>query len=97
MKEIEHEVSEAASIDWCKQTFRMLSDGGTWGVPRSGLIFHKRGDKFVLTAAMPYDANMPITEYEFQRQQQEDFDVIKEMFGLAGVEVTGNPAEVRHA
>ncbi len=86
---IEHSVSPEYSIRWCKWMFGGLTEDGTWGVPRSGLIFHKKGDKLVLTALMPYDPAMPMSEDKLRKEQRGDYDTIKEVFAAAGVEVTG--------
>jgi hypothetical protein len=67
--------------------FACLRDGGTWGVPRSGLIFVKRDGKLQLTERMPHHPAMPITPLRLKRQQRHEFLNIKRHFGAAGVEV----------
>jgi hypothetical protein len=61
---------------WCQGVFDMLVDGGVWGVPRSGLIFTKRGETLVLTSP-----DVPTAE------QLEDYDCIREHFAAAGLTV----------
>jgi len=74
-------------IAWSKNLFNSLSDGGSWAVPRSGLIFTKRGKQLVLTATMPHDPAMPVDAAQLKVQQDADFRLIKEHFGAAGIEV----------
>jgi hypothetical protein len=65
---------------WCRNLFDMLSDGGAWGVPRSGLTFTKQGDRLVLTnrAAISQTA-------DWRAYQQSDYEAIKRQFGLADI------------
>lgn len=74
-------------IEWSRQMFKTLSEGGKWGVPRSGLIFTKQGNALVLTDVMPHDPAMPITPEQLVDQQDRDFKIITEHFGAAGVDV----------
>ena len=83
--------------DWCRQHFNLMADGGIWGVPRSGLIFTRRGDTLVLTSVMPYFDEMaesfalgndvPPNAEELEKYQDADFDLIREQFELAGITV----------
>jgi hypothetical protein len=72
---------------WCRNLFDGLAEGGIWGIPRSGLIFTRLGDKLVLTAAMPWDPAMPITEAQLAEQQNGEFEAVRENFAAAGVTV----------
>ena len=74
-------------VEWSRRHFNMMKDGGTWGVPRSGLIYVKRGNRLVLQARMPYDPAMPITEKMLDMQQHADIEIIKRHFGAAGIVV----------
>lgn len=74
-------------VNWCKQLFNSLTDGGVWAVPRSGVVFTRRGDRLVLTAAMPHDPAMPIDADQLRRQQDGDFNAIQQHFGAAGITV----------
>lgn len=85
-------MSEAEHVEWCKTMFAMLDDGGMWGIPRSGLIFRKRGAELVLTSSMPYDPAMPITEAQFIEQQAHEFDSVQRHFAAAGISVTKEEA-----
>lgn len=76
-----------AHVEWSRQHFRMMRDGGVWAVPRNGMIFTKRGAELVLTARMPHDPAMPITAAQLDEQQRSEFDGIKQHFGAAGVKV----------
>ena len=74
-------------LDWCRNLFASLNEGGVWAVPRSGLIFNKRGNTFVLVARMPWMDDMPITAKQLKRQQDGDIAVITLHFSLIGVAV----------
>ncbi len=85
------------SVGWCRNLFRMLNDGGVWGVPRSGLMFQKRGGKLLLAQRMPYldelaDAyargeDVPESAEALDEYQREDFDLIAAYFHAAGITV----------
>jgi hypothetical protein len=74
-------------IDWSRERFRTLADGGVWGVPRSGLLWEKRGDELVLVARMPWIEEMPINAKQFKQQQDADIRIISEHMRAAGVKV----------
>jgi hypothetical protein len=74
-------------VEWSRRHFNMLAEGGTWGVPRSGLIYVKRGDRLVLQARMPHDQTMPITKEQLDKQQRTDIELIRKHFGAAGITV----------
>ena len=82
-------------VRWCRHLFDSLAEGGVWGVPRSGLVFTRRGGELVLTEQMPWTAEMPITEAELAEQQADEFDSVKAHFGAAGIAVTRPEAEPR--
>jgi hypothetical protein len=77
----------SADAQWSKNLFASLNEGGVWGVPRSGLMFRKRGKEFVLFARMPHMKEMPITARQLRRQQNSDFAIIREKFAEAGIKV----------
>jgi hypothetical protein len=85
----------AAHVEWSRQQFRTIADGGAWAVPRSGLIFTKRGDRLELTARLPHDPAMPVSPLRLKRQQRHEFLNIKRYFEAAGIAVVdltgGNP------
>lgn len=68
---------------WCQQLFATLSQGGVWAVPRSGLVFTKRGDTMVLTSREAHDSTA-----KWVRYQQSDYDLIKSEFAKAGITIT---------
>jgi hypothetical protein len=76
---------DPAMIEWSRRQFEQMADGGTWAVPRSGLIFVKRGVRLDLTTRMPYVVGMPVAKELFRDQQQREFDNIKRHFGAAGI------------
>lgn len=65
--------------------FNLLADGGVWAIPRSGLVFTRKGDKLVLTEVMPHDPGMPMSAAELLTYQQEDYAENVRQFGLAGI------------
>jgi hypothetical protein len=79
-------------IQWCSNMFAMLNEGGTWAVPRSGLIFQKRNGEFVLDKQMPWQPDLPGTPEDWAAFQADDFSAIREHFGAAGVKVVAPEA-----
>lgn len=75
-------------VEWCSVLYDSIVEGGTWAVPRSGMIFFKRGGGLVLVDTMPWETGMPITKEDLERQQRGEYDVIKEHFEAAGIPVT---------
>jgi hypothetical protein len=89
---------EQMHVEWCRTFFSTLADGGTWAVPRSGLVFQKRDRSLVLVARMPHHPGMlklpqPITEDDLTVYQDDDYAVICEHFEAAGISVTAAPRE----
>lgn len=82
-------------VEWCRQTFRTMQDGGSWGIPRSGLIFNKRGNALVLVAVMPHDPAMPVTAEQLREQQTSDYQGTVLHFGAAGIAVTDATGEMK--
>jgi hypothetical protein len=74
-------------VEWSRKHFNMMADGGGWGVPRSGLMFVRCGNELHLVLRSPHDPMMPVTGGELRKQQDADFDMIKESFGAAGIAV----------
>lgn len=85
---------------WCRKLFNTIRVGGTWGVPRSGLIFNKRDEQtLVLVSSMPWmkeigeaaalGRDVPMNKEEFLLYQRADFDIIADRFSQAGILVTG--------
>lgn len=72
---------------WCQMIFNGLVEGGVWGVPRSGLIFRKEGDSFVLVEVAPPTEDLPMNAEELRLYQQFDYDGIKMVFEEAGIHV----------
>jgi hypothetical protein len=85
-------------LSWCRQQLDIVRDGGIWGVPRSGLLFTRRGDGFVLTARMPWIEEMeqaylegrdvPSSADALRAYQDADYELIRSRFAAAGIEVT---------
>ena len=74
-------------INWSRMHFASMKDGGTWAVPRSGMIFQKKGNTLILTARMPHDPSMAITVDELDEQQHREYANIKRHFEAAGITV----------
>lgn len=80
--------SDLSWVEWSRQQFHMLKIGGVWGVPRSGLVFTRTGDKHLaLTGVMPHDPAMGITPRQLFDQQAEEFQGIQRYMKLAGITV----------
>jgi hypothetical protein len=73
------------SRGFATELWSMLANGGVWGVPRSGLLFTKRGKTLALTERMPYEEAMPWTPENWREMQQDDIDGIREMFSIIDV------------
>lgn len=70
-------------IDWARKIFACMADGGTWTIPRSGLVFQRRGDGLVLIERSDKHALWV---------QFAEYDQLAELFGEAGIEVSvGDP------
>jgi hypothetical protein len=81
------EMSEAKrDALWCRGMWEMLAEGGSWAVPRSGLIFTKREGKLMLTERMPHTDEL-MSEKVLRELQDEDFEIIRDRFQKIGVEV----------
>jgi hypothetical protein len=80
-------VMKVQDIEWSANQFRLLNEGGVWGVPRSGLLWQRRGDELVLINRMPWMEEMPITPEQLKEQQDADVKIIAEHMRAAGVQV----------
>jgi hypothetical protein len=72
---------------FARRLWDSLSEEGVWGVPRSGLMFVKRGQQLVLIEQMPHEVGMPLLDYELEALQEEDYEGITDLFAVIGVEV----------
>ena len=72
---------------WSWQTWNSIAQGGTWAVPRSGLVFQKQGTTLVLIARMPYQEGMPGNGGQWAEYQESDYDAIKREFAKINVTV----------
>jgi hypothetical protein len=78
---------DPAMVEWSRQRFEQMADGGAWAVPRSGMIFVRRGERLELTARMPYVVGMPVAKDVFREQQRLEFESIERHFKAAGIAV----------
>lgn len=78
---------ETHHIEWSRMQFTMLADGGVWAIPRSGIVFQRRGDELHLHEVMPWSADMPISEAQLKEQQDDEFEAVKTHFEAAGIPV----------
>jgi hypothetical protein len=78
---------ETDFISWSQAHFNMLADGGTWAIPRSGLIFQRRGARLVLVTRMPWDESMGITAERLLKYQVEEYEAVKLNCEKAGIPV----------
>jgi hypothetical protein len=86
-----------AHTAWCRSHFASMRNGGIWAVPRSGLVFTRRGRELVLTAQMPWSdelaaaaargRDVPKTENELLVYQELEFETIRDRFERAGINV----------
>lgn len=91
-------LASPADLAWCQQRFAQMREGGVWAVPRSGLIFERRGDALVLTGRMPWTlemaavfeqgADVPSSAGALRAYQDADYDLIRGRFEAAGIPMT---------
>jgi hypothetical protein len=89
--------TETENVRWCRDLFCLLKEGGEWGVPRSGLVFIKKGETLVLKSVMPYSDDLrtgyeegldvPANAKDLLEYQKADFECIRGYFEEAGIEV----------
>jgi hypothetical protein len=82
-------------IAWSRDRFDQMKLGGTWAVPRSGLVFQRTGkSELTLFDAMPHIPEMPCTKEQLIEFQTADYRVIAERFTLAGISVKSNVSTI---
>lgn len=93
--------TSASHLDWCRGIWAMISDGGVWAVPRSGLVFRKdeQARTWTLVERMPWleemgeaarsGADVPPTAEDLRIYQDEDIEAIRQRFASIGIEVLG--------
>lgn len=74
-------------VAWCRLTFDLIADGGSWGVPRSGLTFQRRGDTLILIGVMPREDGVPRGINTLTDQQEAEYRAIRRHFEAAGIKV----------
>lgn len=86
---------EQLYVDWNKRNYNALRIGGTWVVPRSGLIFTKTATGYELSSMMPWIPAMassklkvPRSASELSTWQRDDFNTIKHYHQMSGLTVT---------
>lgn len=65
-------------LEWCRQTVRVIADGGVWGIPRSGTTFrvdHKNKKLILIVAGCDDGGDFQATKHVFKFI---GWDVIKE-------------------
>src|SRR5215469_2772959 len=85
-------------ITWCKTNHALIKEGGSWAVPRSGLIFKKTLVGYELTDLMPYTPELsqgfsdgkdvPPSPGKLLEYQRQDFNCIRQHHEAAGLTVT---------
>lgn len=73
--------------DWCARMFAALKDGGVWGIPRTGLVFERRGSSLILIDVMSYEPGMLSTADELALAQAEEYNQIKGYLEEVGITV----------
>ena len=93
MRPIDTELPVDQQVAWSRNLFGTIADGGTWAIPRSGLIFARHGNTLVLTLRMSHEPDMPLTPRQLHDVQQSDYEIIRRRFVAAGIEVRDNSME----
>jgi hypothetical protein len=84
---------------WSRRNFDFIRVGGTWAIPRSGLILRKADDHtWELELLMPwteemgkgfaYGMDVPPDKEHLLEFQRDDFQTLVEAHAAAGIEVT---------
>jgi hypothetical protein len=83
---------------WSRRNWEMTKGGGSWALPRSGLIFRRTHAGSELATVMPYTpdiafaaylhADVPQNAEALRNYQRNDFNIIKHYHELAGLSVT---------
>lgn len=87
---------EPAHLEWCRRNFALMAEGCTWGVPRSGLVFCRRGNQLVLVDRLPYQPDMPCTARQWAGYQEYDLQEHRRHFEAIGVRVIDETTPTRH-
>jgi len=74
-------------IQWCRELFDSLNDGGMWGLPECGLVFRKIGAELVLIERMPHFDTMSITADQLRQFQESEYENNRQHFEAAGIKV----------
>ena len=84
-----------SDIDWSLNHHKSLRDGGTWAIPRSGLIMRKTPEGFELQEVMPWmpvmgeaaklGMSVPVSADDLIKYQRKDFGDIQSVFEAAGL------------
>jgi hypothetical protein len=56
-------------LEWCRQTVRVIADGGVWGIPRSGTVFrvdHKNKQLILISPGEDDGADYNATKHVFK-------------------------------
>jgi hypothetical protein len=82
-------------ILWSRRMWQSVNDGGTWAIPRSGLMMERTPTGFSLVSVMPFTPEMataaaegrdvPKTAAELLAYQKYDFGFIQSRFEAAGL------------
>jgi hypothetical protein len=74
-------------VQWCRNLFDSITDGGLWGIPACGLMFRKIGTELVLIDSMPHVDGMPCSAKELQQKQATMYAQTQQHFEAAGIKV----------
>jgi hypothetical protein len=66
--EIDDEEPESV-LEWCRNLVRVISDGGSWGIPRSGIVFtvDKKNQRLILTVGEKTNEDFIATKRVFKQ------------------------------
>jgi len=84
-------------VEWSKNLFKTLTEGGAWGVPRSGLLFQRRQEHLILVSRMPWKDGIGMSAEQLRQYQKADYQVIAKHMASAGITVldeTGVMSEI---
>ena len=78
---------ETNYISWSQAHFNLMADGGTWAIPRTGLVYRREGEALALVSRMPWHESMGITAERLRKWQDDEISAIRLNFEKAGISV----------
>lgn len=79
-----HRSISPSNVEWARDLFNSLADGGRWQIPATGLIYQRRGDRLVLIQRLEQNATGISGQRLTTRQNEQHQETIRH-FAVAGI------------